>query len=136
MPYGTMLLDAAFSRQGPDLLLTGDGGESVLVRGYFAAEAPPALLTEGGARLSPDTAEALAGPAAPGQYAQAAPGGAQQPIGTVDAADGEVFAIRADGARVSLEPGDSVFQGDVLETAGEGALSTTLSDGTEFSLDE
>ncbi|MCH8112556.1 MAG: tandem-95 repeat protein [Proteobacteria bacterium] len=136
VPYGTMLLDAAFSRQGPDLLLTGDGGESVLVRGYFAAEAPPALLTEGGARLSPDTAEALAGPAAPGQYAQAAPGSAQQPIGTVDAADGEVFASRADGNRVSLEAGDAVFQGDVLETAGDGALNITFSDGTEFSLDE
>ena len=136
VPYGPMLLDAAFSRQGPDLLLTGDGGESVLVRGYFAAEDPPALLTEGGAILSPDTAEALAGPAAPGQYAQAAPGSAQQPIGTVDAADGEVFAIRADGNRVSLEAGDAVFQGDVLETAGDGALNITFSDGTEFSLDE
>ncbi len=136
VPHGTMLLDAAFSRQGPDLLLTGDGGESVLVRGYFAAENPPALLTEGGARLVPDAVEALAGPAAPGQYAQAAPGGAQQPIGTVDASDGEIFAIRADGTRVSLEAGDPVFQGDVLETGGEAALNITFSDGTEFSLDE
>lgn len=136
VPYGTMLLDAAFSRQGPDLLLTGDGGESVLVRGYFAAEDSPTLLTEGGARLSPDTAQALAGPAAPGQYAQAAPGSAQQPIGTVDTADGEVFATRADGTRVSLEAGDAVFQGDVLETDGDGALNITFADGTEFSLDE
>ena len=136
VPYGTMLLDAAFSRQGPDLLLTGEGAETVLVRGYFAAEDSPALLTEGGAKVSPDTAEALAGPAAPGQHAQAGPSGAQQPIGTVDTADGEVFATRADGTRVSLAEGDSVFQGDVLETDGEGALSVTFADGTEFSLDE
>ena len=117
VPGGTMLLTADFSREGPDLLLTGDGGEEVLVRDYFSVETSPNLLTDGGAQITPQVAQALSGSLAPDQYAQATTtDGDAQPIGTVDTADGDVFAIRTDGTRVDLEVGDPVFQGDVIET--------------------
>ena len=137
VPGGTMLLTADFSREGPDLLLTGDGGEEVLVRDYFSVETSPNLLTDGGAQITPQVAQALSGSLAPDQYAQATTtDGDAQPIGTVDTADGDVFAIRTDGARVELEVGDPVFQGDVIETGDIGALEMTFVDGTNFALDE
>ena len=43
VPGGTMLLVADFSREGPDLLIEGPGGEEVVVQDYFTVENPPAL---------------------------------------------------------------------------------------------
>ena len=74
VPHGTLLLVADFVRQGSDLLLVGSDGTQILIKGYFALDHPPALTTEGGAILAPDLVARLAGPRAPGQYAQAAPG--------------------------------------------------------------
>ncbi len=48
VPHGAFLLDADFVRQGSDLLLVGDDGTRVLIKGYFALSDPPALITEGG----------------------------------------------------------------------------------------
>ncbi len=50
----------------------------------------------------PQVAETLAGPVAPVQYAQAAPGVAGEPVARVETIDGEAFAVRADGTRVAL----------------------------------
>ena len=137
VPGGHMLLVAEFTREGSDLILTGPDGTAVLERDYFASENPPTLLTEGGAAIPADLATRLAGSLAPDQYAQAAPGGgANQPIGTVDTAAGAVSVIRADGSRATLQAGDAVFQGDVLETADGGSLGIIFVDDTTFSLDE
>lgn len=57
-----------------------------------------------------------------------------QPIGSVEASDGGVWAIRADGSRVKLEAGDPVFQGDRIETGEAGAIGVEFTDGSAFSL--
>ncbi len=49
VPHGALLLVADFVRQGADLLLVGSDGARVPVKDYFAIEAPPALMTAGGA---------------------------------------------------------------------------------------
>jgi len=56
---------AAFVRQGADLLLVWPDGTQILIKGYFALDHPPALITEGGAMLAPDLVAQLAGPLAP-----------------------------------------------------------------------
>ncbi len=66
------ILTASYARQGDDLVLSGAGGREVLIRDFFRGETPPDLLTEGGARVSGDTALLLAGPLAPGQLARPA----------------------------------------------------------------
>ncbi len=71
VPGEFALTDAAFSRQGHDLLLEDANGQRILIQEYFAHSEPPALATEGGVVLPPDLVRALAGPMAPGQYAQA-----------------------------------------------------------------
>ena len=133
VPGGDFLLTADYVREGPDLLLISADGTQVLVRDFFSGDAPPDLFTEFGARISGDLAETLAGPEFPGQYTQAAPGDIQ-PIGQIEVAEGDVFATRADGTRVALGVGDSVFQGDVLETAGNGTVGLVFVDDATFSL--
>ena len=136
IPGGSMLLVADFAREGPDLIVEGPDGEEVIVRDYFTMEDPPTLQTEGGAQLTSDLVSRLAGSAAPQQFA--ADGGVQQaqPIGTIETMQGTVTAIRADGSRVTLQNGDQVYQGDVIETAGDGSIGMTFADGTTFSLGE
>ena len=136
VPGGHMLLVADFVRQGPDLVLVGPNGETVLVRGYFAAPEPPALATEGGARISPDLAAKLAGPIAPGELAQAGPGLDSLPIGQVRVVAGDVILTRSDGSQVRAENGTPVFQGDVVETEADGSIGIVFSDDTLFSLGE
>ena len=134
VPRGTLLLVADFVRQGADLLLEGPDGARVLIKGYFALEEPPALMTEGGAMLSPDLVVRLAGPLAPGQYAQAGPAAEAAPIGRVSTVEGTVTATRADGTQVVLAVDSPLFQGDVLETGSGAAVALVFNDDTTFSL--
>ena len=136
VPGGDMLLDADFIRLGPDLLLIGEDGSTVIVRGFFALHSPPDLMTEAGAHINADLAAKLAGPMAPGQYAQAGPGAAAEPVGKVESVEGTVTAVRADGSEVTLSKGSSVYSGDVLETATGGAIGIVFVDDTTFSLGE
>ena len=138
VPHGPMLLNANFARAGSELQLTGQTGEQVVVQNFFGAEMAPVLMTEGGGKIMPDVVESLAGPdiLGGGEGDATLLGQSDQPIGTVDTADGGVFATRADGTRVELNEGDPVYQGDVLETDDEGAISLTFVDNTEFALDQ
>ena len=136
IPGGAFLLDADFSREGPDLLLIGEDGTTVLILDFFATGEPPILVTADGARIVPELAEALAGPVAPGQYAQAGDAALGEPIGSVETTDGSVTATRVEGSTVALSVGSPVFQGDVLETGGGGAVGIVFVDSSTFSLDE
>ena len=134
IPGGSMMLVAEFTREGPDLIIEGPDGEEVIVRDYFTMEDPPTLQTEGGAQLTSDLVSRLAGSAAPQQFAADGEVQQAQPIGTIETVQGTVTAIRADGSRVTLQNGDQVYQGDVIETAGNGSIGMTFADGTTFSL--
>ncbi len=136
IPGGSMLLVADFGREGPDLIVEGPNGEEVIVRDYFTMENPPALQTEGGAQLTSDLVSWMAGTAPPQQFASDGALQQAQPIGTIETLQGSVTAIRADGSRVTLQQGDQVYQGDVIETAGDGGIGMTFADGTTFSLGE
>ncbi len=136
VPGGSFLLLADFVRQGGDLLLVGPDGTQVLIQGYFDLAEPPALVTEGGAMIAPDLAARLAGPLAPGQYAAAGDAIEDQPIGRVDETIGEATATRVDGTTVSLQKDSPVFQGDIIETEGDGAIAIVFIDETTFSLGE
>ena len=136
IPGGSMLLVADFAREGPDLVIEGPNGEEVIVRDYFTMENPPTLQTEGGAQLTSDLVSRMAGTAAPQQFASDGALQQAQPIGAIETLQGTVTAIRADGSRFTLQQGDQVYQGDVIETGGEGGIGMTFADGTTFSLGE
>ena len=148
VPGGAWLLRASFQHDGADLRLVGADGAVVLIRGYFALETPPDLLTEGGSQIPADLAFKLAGPQAPGQLAQAFGGDAfgetavdlaqavSEPIGQVETSSGSVSAVRVDGTRVTLGEGDQLFQGDVIETGPGAALGIIFVDDTTFAMGE
>ena len=136
IPGDAWLLNAEFGRQGPDLVLSGNDGGQVLVREYFTLETPPDLTTDSGAVIGAPLAVRLAGPLAPAQYAQAQPPASAEPIGQIEAIDGVVEAIRADGARVTLAKGDELFQGDVLESSPRAAIGVVLIGDSTFSMGE
>lgn len=134
LPYGDLLLQADYLRVGHDLQLTSPDGTSVLVTGYFSAEHPPDLFTLAGARIKADLAAKLAGPQAPGQTAQAGPSTLDEPIGSIEAIDGIVIAVRADGVRVVLSDGDPVYQGDTLISEAGGAAGIVFADQSTMSM--
>ena len=70
--------------------------------------------------IDADLAARLAGPAAPGEFAEAQDAATVQPIGRVETLQGTVTASRIHGSTVTLEVDTAIFEGDVLETA-EGA---------------
>ena len=142
VPGDAWLLKADFAPQGGDLLLTGPDGSQVLIRDFFNLQTPPDLITDTGAIIPAELAVKLAGPAAPGQFALLENGPfaeiaqADESIGRVEATDGLVEAIRADGTTVSLAKGDDIFQGDTLVTGEGAAIGITFADDTTFSLGE
>jgi VCBS repeat-containing protein len=143
LPDGVSLVGADFVRAGPDLLVETPDGRQIIVRDYFREAAAPDLFDAGGARVDATTVAGLAGPIAPDQVAQAAPGPAAQPIGRVDVATGTVSVLR-DGASFELIVGDPVYQGDVIRTGGDGSVGiifidetiTTLGNASRIVLDE
>ena len=114
----------------------GEDGGSARIENYFTAQGEGDLWSPDGARLTAEVIEALAGPEAPGLYAQAGQlaqaGGTA--IGQVSSASGGVKATRSDGTTVDLDVGDPVFQGDVVRTSSTGELGITFVDDTIFSL--
>ena len=129
------LLHGDFSRDGGDLVVVAPDGARLTIADYFDSESPPDLVTANGATLSADLVTRLAGPMAPGQYAQlATDAGGAEAIGTVDSVEGAVYATRADGTRVLLQAGDAIFQGDIIETGAEGRIALVFVDGTTLSM--
>ncbi|MBT7732633.1 MAG: hypothetical protein HN701_13055, partial [Rhodospirillaceae bacterium] len=136
---GSWLLKADFIRQGPDLLLIGEEGQKTLLVDYFSSGFMPNLQTDYGAVITGNLANKLAGPLAPGQFAQNIDGqqlaqGAATPIGQIESLTGTATATRADGTEIVLKAGSNIFSGDILETGPKGALGIVLEDDSVLSL--
>ena len=126
---------ADFSRTQTDLIAKNYDGEEVVFVDYFTNYDPPSILTDNGLLLKGTLLKALAGPLAPGQYAQAA-GGEVLSIGEVSTVTGTVKATRLDGTTTDLNGGDPIFQGDTIETVGNGSVGLVFVDKTTLSLSE
>ena len=132
IPDSHLLFTADFARAGTDLILRGDG-KSVVVQDYFASEERARLLSAEGAALSPEIIAALAGPVAPGQYAQTgAASTAPPPVGRVAAIDGDATIVR-NGVAITPRAGDAILKGDVLQTV-TGSIGVTFNDGSTLNL--
>ncbi len=123
-----------YSREADDLLIENGSGTVVFIN-YFANPSQPDLIAPNGAKITFKTASALAGPASPGQYAQAGSAtGEPLQIGEVLQLDGKATATHTNGVQKTLNVGDPVFQGDVLETGSDTSLGISFLDETVFSV--
>ncbi|MEL6751352.1 MAG: Ig-like domain-containing protein, partial [Pseudomonadota bacterium] len=137
IPREGLLFSAEFQRDGSDLVLINEMQPSVRITGYFNhAEAPPITDPSGG-ELSGRVVELLAGPIAPGQYAQlpnlAGAAGADI-IGQVENLTGTASVRRTDGTEEEMTASTKVFANDVVSTGVDGQLSITFADGTIFTM--
>jgi hypothetical protein len=135
IPNTELLFHGDFKRAGNDLKIVGSDGKAFIVHDYFKTDKPPALFAPNGASLTGEIVAALAGPLAPGQYAQAgAPvAGNAPPIGHVVTVSGNATAVR-NGVAVALNVGDAIYKGDVVQTTGDSALGVIFADNSTFNL--
>ncbi|KAF0220607.1 MAG: hypothetical protein FD176_3305, partial [Rhodospirillaceae bacterium] len=134
VPGGDLILVAEYVRSGSDLILVGEDGSRVVIRGYFASETPPDLVGAAGLVIDPALAAKLVAPLAPAQYAQAGGNNGQVAIGTVEIAGGTVQVRHADGSKGTLKQGDTVYQGDQVQTGDGGNVALVFADKSTFSL--
>jgi len=130
------IIGAHYAREGWDLTLTDKDGHEVVIKDFFRLDHPPTLVSPEGAQIPPELAERLAGPLAPGQYAQAAPTPGGNPIGQVETLNGAATATHADGTKLALAVGTPIFQGDILETGPGASLGVLFIDKTTFALQD
>lgn len=131
IPGGGLLSEAIYARHDNDLLIELADGARMVISGYFDLESPPPIASEAGAHVSADVVSALAGddsaPISPEIPVTA-------PIGRVEATEGEVTIVRADGSRIDAEAGVLIGRGDRIETSPEGSAGFLFADEGTFSL--
>jgi hypothetical protein len=135
IPDTHLLFHGDFKRVGDSLRISGDDGKTVFLIDYFKSDRLANLVAPDGGVLLGNVVEALAGPRAAGQHAQAgAPVGGAQEIGRVATVDGGAIAVR-NGVAVTLNVGDALLKGDVLQTQGAtSALGIIMADGTAYNM--
>ncbi|MEE8393361.1 MAG: FecR domain-containing protein [Rhodospirillales bacterium] len=136
IPGGSWVLRARFFLKDLHLVLAGEDGKSVIIRGYYKLDDPPALMTENGAMISAELAKRLAVPLDPDPDAAAEPAARGEPIGHIDTVTGKVQMTHGDGAMEACSNGAPVFKGNVLRTESHGTVGVILADESAFSLGE
>lgn len=135
LPHGTQMADMALHRDGQDLVLRGDG-QDIVVEGYFLSDPQPDLMSESGARLSPDLVQSFIVQEGPAQYAAFETMSDVSPVGHITELEGTATIIRSDGSSHSIQNGMPVFEGDIIETADNGAVNITFIDESSFAVSD
>ncbi len=133
LPDSSYISHADFSRDGMDLVLDGPQGELV-VEGYFAADNAPMLTADDGSALSPELVNSFL-KASP-EYAMNSSMSDVSPVGAVQEMSGEATVTRIDGSSEPMHMGTPIYQGDIVETAADGAVNIVFSDDTSFAVSE
>lgn len=137
LPNGNFIANAEMTRSGMDLHLTGPGGHTIIVEGYFAQMPHPDLVTHDGAHLTPAMVNAFVPPEHAGQYAASGQiANDASPAGKITQVVGEAHIVHADGTKILATVGALIFQGDVIETSKTGAVNIQFADNTTFAISE
>lgn len=136
LPDNITLKNAQFEQSGSDLIVELEDGTRTVVENFFLMQPMPDFVMSNGIQLSGRFLSTLVGPLTPVQYSQAIPVNGTEPIGVVETASGLVEVVRADGTRVRLNTGDSVYEDDTIVTGGDSAIGITLADQSSLALGE
>lgn len=133
LPDSSYIKDSTFGKEGMDLVLDHADGQ-IIVEGYFAQEAPPILVSPDGTALSPALVNSFmtSNPV----YANAGSASDESPVGAVHEISGEATITRTDGTTEPMKLGTHVYQGDIIETSGDGAVNIMFIDETSLAVSE
>ena len=146
LPAAEFMTDAALVRHNDDLILTLPDGREQVVEGYFAADPRPTLTLEnntlvngtldGTVALTPELVQSfLQEITFSGEGSATATDSQGNAIGNAETVIGEVTVVR-NGEKITLEAGDPVFEGDIIETETAGSAKLRFIDETLFSISE
>ncbi len=134
LPAAEFITEAQMERSGDDLTLTAPDGQTVVIEGYFAADPAPLLQGPDGSVLTPALVNSFA--RSPSEYAAGDTASDESPVGAVEEIKGEATVTRADGTVEKLSIGTPIYQGDIIETAADGAVNITFIDETSMAVSE
>lgn len=133
LPDASYVKDAAITRDGADLVLDAPHG-TITIDGYFSASETPDLVAPNGETLTPELVNSFA--RSPAQYAQNLSISDESPVGSVGEIAGDATITRLDGSVEPITAGTPVYQGDIIETAANGAVNIAFIDDTTFAVSE
>lgn len=144
LPTRDFIADADIARDGQDLVLTAPNGDTVIIDGYFSADPAPVLTAPDGSALTPALVQSFAHGAGPLQYAAASGANDASPVGAVHEIHGKATVTHPDGSSETIALGTAIYQGDVIETEGDGAVdigfvdesSVAVSSNARLAIDE
>ncbi len=136
LPGGEFVQDAEILRDGQDLLLKGPDGTIVVVEGYFNADPAPALQAPGGETLTPELVQSFVQQSGPGHYASNQMMNDASPVGAVQEISGKATVTHSNGITETIKIGTPIYEGDIIETAGNGAVNIMFIDESTFAVSQ
>lgn len=134
VPSNDFIADSEMSREGQDLVLEAPDGSTLIVNNYFTAEPAPTIESPDGSILTPNLVNSFLN--SPAQFAQASTMADVSPIGAVEESKGDATVIRADGTSEPITLGTPIYEGDTIETSGDGAVNIVFIDETSMAVSE
>lgn len=134
LPSAAFISDATMTRDGDDLILQTPDGQSITIEGYFSADPAPLLQAEDGSTLTPNLVEAFA--RSPLQFAAGESANDESPVGAIEEVSGKATVTRADGTIETITAGTPIYQGDIIETDGDGAVNIVFIDETSMAISQ
>lgn len=133
LPDASYVKDAELSRDGMDLVLDSHKGKLWLTAISHKLKARPSMHQMDQA-LMPIWSIPLLNPARytpiPGSMSD------ESPVGAVHEVTGGATVTRVDGSSETIQLGTPIYQGDIIETAGDGAVNVMFIDETSFAVSE
>ncbi len=134
LPSGYVVSNAEFYRDGQDLTLKFTDQNDISIENYFTNQDDPLIQDDAGNSANNGLINSFL-QSSP-EYAQTSSLTDESPIGAVEEIKGEATLIRADGNVEDVTLGTPVYQGDVIQTSGDGALNITFIDETSLAISE
>tara|TARA_R110002126_G_scaffold13118_1_gene55930 strand:- start:170088 stop:173369 length:3282 start_codon:yes stop_codon:yes gene_type:complete len=131
------LTQGRFIQDGTDLKIDFQDGQDIVIHDYFLQSNAPDLTSTNGQNLSSQLVDSFLINKnmryAQGDQIISDENGAQ-PIGQITETSGEVKITRSAGQLIKAENGTLIYQGDIIETADNGAVNIMFADESSFAI--
>lgn len=135
IPAGHFVGDADLSRDSQDLILKFSNGDSFSVKDYFSQN-DDSLIIQDSAGSILNTGLVHSFLESSNEYAQNLSATDESPVGAVEELKGDATVTRLDGTTEPMTLGTPIYNGDIIETSGDGAVNITFLDETSMAISE